>query len=521
MRSVETVLFLVVLATVVAAFARRVRLPAPSLLVVAGVIVGLLPGVPVITLTPEIVSLVVLPPLLFAAGEELPWRDLRAVWRPVSVLAVGLVLVSAAAVGVVAIALTPLPIGMAFVLGAVLASTDPVAVTALGRALALPPRVQALVQAESLFNDATSLLLFRVAVIVAVTAGSFSWTGTFTAFAVLAGGGVLAGALVAAGAFVVRRRTEEPISETVVCLVTPYAAYVLAETVSASGVTAVVVASVLLGTQAGKLTTARIRLQLSAVFQTVVFILESVVFGLIGLQLPTLVHRLSGAEQAWPLQALAITVTLLIVRVLWVFPLAALTNRQDERRLSWQVPAVVSWAGARGVVPLAASLSIPFTLGDGTPLPHRDLVLLLTTAVIVTTLVVQGFTLAPLVRWTGVSLTVVHLHREHTDARSQLTRSALAYLDDVENSESAPQFAIEQLRHSWKLRLHRIETADPGDTADATPAVAYRRLRRDLLAAEAVELGRMYEAGVITDNTRRRIQRKLDLEQAGLDDENS
>jgi CPA1 family monovalent cation:H+ antiporter len=252
-----------------------------------------------------------------------------------------------------------------------------------------------------------------------------------------------------------------------------------------------------------------------------VFILESVVFGLIGLQLPTLVHRLSGAEQAWPLQALAITVTLLIVRVLWVFPLAALTNRQDERRLSWQVPAVVSWAGARGVVPLAASLSIPFTLGDGTPLPHRDLVLLLTTAVIVTTLVVQGFTLAPLVRWTGVSLTVVHLHREHTDARSQLTRSALAYLDDVENSESAPQFAIEQLRHSWKLRLHRIETADPGDTADATPAVAYRRLRRDLLAAEAVELGRMYEAGVITDNTRRRIQRKLDLEQAGLDDENS
>src|SRR5882757_6465956 len=161
MRSVETVLFLVLVATVVAAFARRLRVPAPSLLVLAGVLIGLLPGVPSIEVSPDIVSLVVLPPLLFAAGEELPWRDLRAVWRPVTVLSVGLVLVSAAAVGFVAVALTPLPVGMAFVLGAVLASTDPVAVTALGRRLALPPRVQALVQAESLFNDATSLLLFR------------------------------------------------------------------------------------------------------------------------------------------------------------------------------------------------------------------------------------------------------------------------------------------------------------------------------------------------------------------------
>ena len=148
-RAVETVLFLVVLATVVATFARRWRVPAPSLLVIAGVIVGSVPGVPTIVVTPDIVSLVVLPPLLYAAGEELPWRDLRAVWRPVSALAVGLVLVSAAAVSAVAIALTPLPGGMAFVLGAVLASTDPVAVAALARRLALPPRVQALVQSES------------------------------------------------------------------------------------------------------------------------------------------------------------------------------------------------------------------------------------------------------------------------------------------------------------------------------------------------------------------------------------
>src|SRR5882757_8473672 len=207
MRSVETVLLLVVLATVVATFARRWQLPAPSLLVVAGVVVGVLPGVPPVEVTPELVSLVVLPPLLFAAGEELPWRELRAVWRPVTVLSIGLVLVSAAAVGFVAVALTPLPFGMAFVLGAILASTDPVAVTALGRRLSLPARVQALVQAESLFNDATSLLLFRVALAIAVAAGSLTWTATLGTFAMLAGGGVLVGALVALGAFLIRRRT--------------------------------------------------------------------------------------------------------------------------------------------------------------------------------------------------------------------------------------------------------------------------------------------------------------------------
>jgi len=518
MRSVETVLFLVALATVVATFARRLQLPAPSLLVVAGVVVGVLPGVPTVEVTPEIVSLVVLPPLLFAAGEELPWRDLRAVWRPVTVLAVGLVLVSAAAVGFVAVALTPLPIGMAFVLGAVLASTDPVAVTALGRRLALPPRVQALVQAESLFNDATSLLLFKVALIVAVAAGAISWTSTLATFAVLAGGGVLVGALVAGGAFLIRRRTEDPVLETVVCLLTPYAAYVLAESVGASGITAVVVASVILGTQASRLTTARIRLQLGAVYQTVVFLLESVVFSLIGLQLPALVRRLPGNEQLWPLPALAIAATLVVVRVLWVFPLAALSDR-DGARMSWQVPAVVSWAGARGVVPLAAALSIPLTLGDGTLLPHRDLVQLLTTAVIVLTLVVQGFTLAPLVRLTGIAMTPRDVQQEHSIARAQLTQTALDYLDEFQEGESAPDFAIDQLRRSWIARLERIKADDSDEQGGAFAPDSYRQLRRDLLAVESAELDRLHSAGEVTDSTRRRIQRILDLEQAGLADD--
>ncbi|HZS20449.1 MAG TPA: Na+/H+ antiporter [Pseudonocardiaceae bacterium] len=515
MRAVETVLFLVILATVVATFARRWRVPAPSLLVIAGVLVGLVPGVPTIVVTPDIVSLVVLPPLLYAAGEELPWRDLRAVWRPVSVLAVGLVLVSAAAVGAIAIALTPLPGGMAFVLGAVLASTDPVAVTALARRLALPPRVQALVQAESLFNDATSLLLFRMALSLAIAGGTVSWNHTAAEFAVLAGGGIAVGAVIAGGAYLVRRRTEDPVLETVVALVTPYAAYVLAESIHASGVTAVVVASVILGTQATRMTTPHVRLQLSAVFETVVFLLESVVFGLIGLQLPALLRGLAALDRLWPLQALAVAATLMVVRVAWVFPLSALRQHLHYgERPSWRVPAVVSWAGTRGVVPLAAALSIPLSTSGGTALPDRDLVLLLTTAVIVLTLVVQGFTLAPLVRRAGIAVDAADLRQEDATARLQLANAGLSYLDHLTRTQAAPQIVIEALRAAWLDRIQRIQernASEPPYTAST-----YRQLRRELLDVENAELDRLYHDGTISDVTRRRIQRSLDLEHAGL-----
>src|SRR5215467_11612313 len=248
-RGVETILFLVVLGTVVAAFAGRLRVPAPSLLVIAGLVVGLLPGFPPVTVTPEVVSLVVLPPLLYAASEELPWRDLRAVWRPVVILAVGLVLASAAAVAAVAGVVASLSASMAFVLGAVLASTDPVAVSALARRLSLPARIQALVQAESLFNDGTSLVLFQIAVSLAVGGAAMAATG-----ALLHGAGAF---VVAAGVIVVRRRITDPVLETVAALLTPYVAYLLGETIGVSGVTAVIVAGLVIGAQRSKITTAQ------------------------------------------------------------------------------------------------------------------------------------------------------------------------------------------------------------------------------------------------------------------------
>jgi CPA1 family monovalent cation:H+ antiporter len=521
-RSVETVVLLVALATVVAAFANRLRVPAPSLLVVIGLAVGLLPGAPGIHVPPDVVRLVVLPPLLYAASEELPWRDLRAVFRPVIVLAVGLVLASAAAVAAVTRAVAPVPASMAFVLGAVLASTDPVAVSALARRLSLPARVQALVQAESLFNDGTSLVLFQIAVSAAVGGAAGAVAGVLARgvgeFALLAGGGVLAGAAVAAGAVVVRRRIADPVLETVAALITPYAAFLLGETLHVSGITAVIVAGLVIGARRERMTTAQTRLQVHAVYQTVIFLLESVVFSLIGLELPTLARGLAGAGQ-WLMATLAVTATLIAVRVAWVFPLHAIIGWRRGTRPRWPVPAVVSWAGTRGVVPLAAALSIPLATASGHPLPQRDLVVVLAATVTAVTLVVQGFTLEPLARFAGVGEAGTGgRQHEETIARLRLAEAALARLDELASSDAAPDELVDRLRAGLESRIGQTRARIEPGPGDGQRALTERELRGDLIAAENAELARLFADGTISAATRQRLQQALDLEATRLAD---
>jgi CPA1 family monovalent cation:H+ antiporter len=522
MRSVGTVLALVVLATVVATFARRWRIPAPSLLVIAGLGVALLPGAPQIVVPPDVIALVVLPPLLYASAEDMPLRELRAVWKPVGILAIGLVLASAAAVAAVAALVTPLSWRMAFVLGAVLASTDPVAVTALGRRLALPPRAQVLVQAESLFNDATSLVLVRVAAGVAVAAAAADWGRAVGEFVLLAGGGTVIGAAVAWVIALIRQRTEDAVLETVIALVTPYTAYLLAEVAHTSGVTSCVVAGVVLGGRGIRLTEARNRLQLHAVNGTVVFLLESVVFSLIGLILPAQARALSG-DRTWPLYALALTATLIAVRVLWLAPLSAVMQRKGGLgRVNWRVPLVLTWAGTRGVMPLAAALSIPELTAHGSPLSGRPLVLVLTTSVVVVTLVVQGFTLAPAVRRSGIALEPAHTAREEARARARLAGAGLARLEELAELEAVPDAVLDRLRRGLTARLDdaRDRLAEDGGTPVTTDSAdrMYHQLRRDLITVETAELQRLYDTHAIGDTTRRRLQRVLDLEETRLTD---
>ena len=521
MRSAEIVLALVALGTVGAAFANRLRIPAPSLLVLAGLLVGLIPGVPAVRVAPDVVSFVVLPPLLWAATSDLPGRDLRAVWRPVTVLAVGLVLASAAAVAAVLAAVSSVPVAMAFVLGAVLASTDPVAVSALGRRLALPPRVQALVAAESLFNDGTSLVLFKIAVSFAVGSsvaagwGGVLWHGAVQ-FAALGGGGALAGGLIGAAVIMVRRRITDPVMESVAALVTPYAAYVAGEQLHVSGVTAVIVAGLAVGSQRTRITTPAARLHVDAVYQTVIFLLETVVFSLIGLQLPALIRDLHQPG-LWPLIALAIAATLVASRMAWVFPLWAGRQwrqgqwRQGQRQLSWTVPTVISWAGTRGVVPLAAALSIPLTAADGTPLPQRDLLLVLAVTVIVISLIAQGLTLEPLVRRTAIALPAATSRQEEATARLRMAEAGLARLDELAADQEAPTDAIDRMRQSLDLRAGHAR-AQAGTNDHHEPQLTDYDVRRDVLTVQGKELTHLYADGVISAATCLRLQRTLDLE---------
>jgi CPA1 family monovalent cation:H+ antiporter len=519
--AIQLILLLVLAATLVAAVADRLRLPPPSLLVAVGVLVALVPGVPPVQVEPEVISLVVLPPLLYASGEELSWPELRKTWRPVAVLAVGLVLASAGAVAAVTTLLTPVPATLAFLLGAALSSTDPVAVTALGRRLALPQRMQVLVQAESLFNDATSLILFRIAVAMAVAGGSLGVAATAGEFVRLAGGGVLVGVVVTGLVSLARWRTDDSVVETVVIVVAPYAAYAAAESFGASGVTAVVMVGVLLGVLAPRLSTPTTRLHAAAVQTTTVFVLESVIFGLIGLTLPGLVRRLSAAGQPWLLTSLVVTAVLLIVRIAWVFPLAvwrrwrareADTGQQPDL---WRGAAVLSWAGARGVIPLAAALSIPITDHVGDPIPYRDLLQAIAATVIVISLVVQGFTLAPLVRLTGLAVPRGDQEAELIRIRLHLANTALDYVESRLDAEVVPAVVAERVRRSLQTRAELMQQSSTTDGLDD----GYRALRRAVVAAQRAELRRLHDSGQVGETVRRRVERQLDLEDARYRDD--
>lgn len=408
MHTAEIVLGLLVLATTVAALADRISVPAPSLLVLVGIGVGLLPGVPAVDVSPQIVSFVVLPPLLYAAAVDVVIRDLRRVIRPVGVLAIGLVVASAVVVALVIHLCRPaISVRVGLVLGAVLASTDPVAVTALARRLGLPPRLLALVQGESLLNDATSLLLFRV-IVGGVVAGHFAGPLTFTLkFLALGVGGAAIGVATAFVARQLRERTDDAVIEAVVALLTPYAMFVVAELAHTSGVTAVVFGGLALGRRRQQAPHGASPREIEHLYGVVVFVLESTVFAIIGLELPTLVEDLPTGDHMFVVIALALAGALLATRVVWVtavtfFP--GLLDPTDDRALARRRPrviAVTSWAGTRGVVPLAAALSIPATVDSGAAFPHRELLLVLATTCTAITLVVQGLTLGPLVRRAG------------------------------------------------------------------------------------------------------------------------
>jgi monovalent cation/hydrogen antiporter len=514
-------ILLVLGALAVTAVSRRLGLPAPLALVVTGLAISAIPGIPDYELDPDLVLYGILPPLLYSAALDSSAIQIRANIRSIGLLAVGLVLFTTAGVGLVAWWLVPgLPLAAALALGAVVAPPDAVSAVVIGRRLGLPRRVMTVLAGESLFNDATALTVVRVAVAAAAGTGFSLWSGVGE-FVLTAAGGVALGAVLGRVVHQVRLRLDDPKLESALGLVVPFMAYALAEQIHVSGVLAVVTTGLYLGhhaPQAGYAT----RLQDQAVWHAADTVLEAFVFALIGLQLPAVVRGV-GAVGPLLLAAVAITMTAVLARVVWMFPATylprALFPRVGARDPAppWQIPAVLSWTGMRGVVTLAAASAIPHVTNSGAPFPGRPEIIFLAFCVTVATLLLHGLTLPWVIRRLGVQ------GREsfddalaEADAIHAATQAGLERLESV--SEGAPDSVTTRLRKAAEHRSHSVwERLGRRETElGEAPSVIYRRLRLEMLAAERETLVSLRDAGRIDDEVLSRTLHELDLEQAML-----
>ncbi|MGZ4617425.1 MAG: Na+/H+ antiporter [Frankiaceae bacterium] len=406
MHQLVSLLELVLLVAVVGVAARRWELSEPILLVLAGIVLSFVPGFPALALNPEVVLVFILPPLLFAASVNASLPAFRANRRPIAFLSVGLVLFTTVVVAVVFHAVVPgSPWALGVTLGAIVAPPDAVAATAVARRVGLPNRIVTILEGESLLNDATALVTYRIAV-AAVGSGTVSWFEVGWRFVLACAGGAVMGLAIAWLVRFLRQHLHDPLLDNLLSLLTPFAAYLAAESINGSGVLAVVVTGLYLGYRGPEFITPAARLQAQAIWSMLEFLLQGVVFALIGLQLRDIVTALGGEPVSMIVATSgAVLAAVIVARFVWVFPTTYLPRRLSARVRArdpappWQYTFVVAWAGMRGVVSLAAAFALPITVRNNTaPFPHRDLLIFVSFAVIVGTLVVQGFTLPTVVR---------------------------------------------------------------------------------------------------------------------------
>jgi CPA1 family monovalent cation:H+ antiporter len=489
---------------------------------VSGVLAAVTTG---IVLDPELVLLLFLPPLLYSAAFFASLRDLRRNVRPISMLAVGLVLVTCAAVAITAHELVP---GMsweaAFVLGAIVSPTDPVAATAVASRIGLPRRVVIVVEGEALINDATAITAYRVAV-AAVVSGTFSAWEAGGQFLLGAIGGAAIGLAVGWVVAWVRERLDDPPVEVTISLFTGYAAYLPAEELGLSGVVAAVTVGLYMGSQTSRVTTATVRMQGQAMWQILTFLLNSFLFVLIGLQLPRLLDELraTGDDSATVIgYGLAVSAVVVIVRILYAFALRAVPgfsfgkSPDPDAAPNTANVALVAWMGMRGAVSLAAALALPTVTDAGEPFRERPLILVVTFLVILVTLVVQGLSLPLVVRAVGAQPDDDGAAYEENVARKLAARAALERLDALAAEEWVREDTVERMRGMYQYRYNRFaarfDTERDGDAIEARTA-NYLRMVASVLEAQRSALDELRREGRISDDVMRRVERELDLEE--------
>jgi CPA1 family monovalent cation:H+ antiporter len=498
--------------------ARVLNVPYPIFLVIGGLAIGVVPGMPHVELEPDLVLLIFLPPLLYSAAFFASLRDLRENLGPISALSIGLVLVTCVGVAVCIHAVVPgMSWAAAFVLGAIVSPTDPVAATAIAGRLGVPRRVVTVVEGESLINDATAIAAYRVAV-VAVTAGTFSAWDAGAKFLLGAAGGIAIGLAVGWVVAWVRERLDDPPVEITISLLTAYVAYLPAEELGLSGVVAAVTVGLYMGSQTGRVTNATVRMQGFAMWNVLTFLLNSFLFVLIGLQLPGLLDELREADYDITTvigYGLLASVTVVGIRIVWVYGFSYLTPTKWSQRPRPENVALVAWMGMRGAVSLAAALALPLANDAGEPFTERPLILFITFCVILFTLVVQGLSLPFVIRL----LRVEPDGREEVEenkARKYAARAALDRLDVLAEEDWPRQETIERMRGQYRYRYERFaarfDEERDGDAIEARTS-DYLRLVASVLEAQREALEDLRRDGVISSEVMRRVEHELDLEE--------
>lgn len=524
MKPIEILVLIFCAVVGVVMLGRRLNLPYPIALVIGGLGLSLIPGLPTIRLQPELVFLVFLPPLLFAAAWFTSWHDFKANLRPIFLLAVGLVLFTTLVTGVVVHALIPgVPWAIAFAFGAIISPPDAVAATAIAKRVNLPKRLVTILEGESLVNDATGLVAMRFALAGAVS-GSFSLSHAALEFVWVAAGGLACGVLVGVVATRLICLIKEESLVVTVSLLVPYAAYLPAERLHLSGVLAAVAAGVYGGWRGPELFSASARLNAGAVWDSLVFWLNCLLFILIGLELREVIIALKlYSTGQLILYGAVVSATVILIRPIWVFPATWLPRklspslRQRDPMPSWRAMTIISWSGMRGVVSLAAALALPLTLTPQQPFPQRELLIFLTFCVILSTLVFQGLSLPYLIRWLGV--TDPPREDEERRIRVRLAEAALASLTPQPDQPPFHESAIQHLTGVFQQRVSHFNddlAATLGWSSNQERWIATRQLWLQALHVQRRELIQLRRSHQIDDELARQILFEIDLEESSL-----
>ncbi len=510
------------------AIANWLSVPYPIVLVLGGLALGLVPGIPELELDPDLVLLIFLPPILYSGAFFADLQAFRSDLRTISLLSIGLVLATAVGVALLAHNVFDLPIAISFALGAIVAPTDAVAATSILSRLGVPRRYVNILEGESLVNDATALVAYRVAVAAAV-GSSFSLADAGLRFLGIAAGGIAIGLAVGWLVAQIRRRTDDPLTEVTISLFTGYAAFLPAEELGVSGVLAAVTAGIYLGWRAPELVSPETRLQSYSVWEVLIFLLNATLFVLIGLQLPVIVDGLGDAGIAAGQAILYAALTcaaIVVIRFAWGFATTALVRALDRRpaqrarRASWQGRVIASWAGMRGAVSLAAALALPLTTDAGAPLPGRALILFITFAVILFTLVGEGLTLPLLIRALGVHEDRDEEEHEEVRARLYAAAAALERLEQLNEEGWTNPDTVDRVRSLYEFRRRRFKVrAGKIDDADGIEdrSLSYQRLMHEVYGAQRSTLVDLRDQGELSADVMRRLERELDLEESRLE----